>query len=143
MRWIDLPPVWLLGCLLATWLSPWLLPTGRHTAVGVALLALAAGLTLAALVKFLAARTTFVPRRQPDALITSGVFRLTRNPIYLADLLVLAGFALFWGKSLGLLLLPVLFLVLKHRFILGEEARLRAAFGAAFEAYSARTRRWL
>ncbi len=107
------------------------------------LLALAAVLTLAALVRFLAARTTFVPRRKPDALITSGVFRLTRNPIYLADLLVLAGFALFWGKALGLLLLPVLFLVLKYRFILGEEARLRAVFGPEFEAYAARTRRWL
>ena len=143
MRWLDLPPVWLLGCLFATWLSPWPLPTGRHAAAGVVLLALAAVLTLAALVSFLAARTTFVPRRKPDALITSGVFRLTRNPIYLADLLVLAGFALFWGKALGLLLLPVLFLVLKYRFILGEEARLRAVFGPEFEAYAARTRRWL
>lgn len=84
-----------------------------------------------------------IPRQTPSALITTGIFRLSRNPIYLADLLILAGFSLIWGKPLGLVLVPVLAWILFARFIQGEEARLRAMFGAEFEAYAARTRRWL
>ncbi|MCG6882672.1 MAG: isoprenylcysteine carboxylmethyltransferase family protein [Silicimonas sp.] len=143
MRWLDLPPFWLLGCLVLTWFSPWMLPWGPSIWAGGTLLVLAAALTIAALASFLAARTTFVPRRKPDALITSGVFRYTRNPIYLADLLILAGFGLLWGRVLGLALVPALLILLDQRFIRGEEARLREAFGVEFESYGSVTRRWI
>lgn len=143
MKWVDLPPVWLFLTLVLTWMSPWQLPWGAAFWPGAILLAVAAVLLAAALVEFLKARTTFIPREAPSALITSGIFRLTRNPIYLADGLILAGFALIWGKVLGLILvLPLLWLI-DQRFVRGEEARLRDAFGDAFEAYARRTRRWI
>lgn len=143
MRWIDLPPVWLVLALAVTWASPWTLPGGGLILPGVMLCLLAAVLVLAALVRFRRARTTFVPRSDPSALITGGVFRFTRNPIYLADGLALAGLSLIWGKPLGLILvLPFLWMI-DRRFVRGEEARLRAAFGEAFDAYSKRTRRWI
>jgi protein-S-isoprenylcysteine O-methyltransferase Ste14 len=143
MRWFDLPPVWLVLALVLTRLSPWVLPGGPLVLPGVALFLLAGLLTLAALVEFRRARTTFVPRKPPSALITTGVFRWTRNPIYLADGLILAGISLIWGKVLGLVLvLPFLWMI-RQRFILGEEAGLRAEFGAAFDDYARRTRRWL
>ena len=105
---------------------------------------LIAGLiTLAALWEFMRARTTFVPRRDPSALITTGIFTLTRNPIYLADALVLLGLSLMWGKVLGVLMVIPFVWLLQQRFVLGEEARLQAEFGEAFEAYANQTRRWL
>ncbi len=143
MRFLDLPPLWLIAFLVATWLSPVSLPWGGAFLPGVVLLGLAAGLTAAALWEFVRARTTVVPHKSPAALITDGIFRWTRNPIYLADVLILAGFTLIWGKALGVVLVPLLVLLLDRRFIRGEEARLRAAFGDEFQTYSERARRWL
>ena len=143
MKYLDLPPIWLVAALLLTWLSPWAVPAGPAFWPGAALLALATGLTAAAIVEFARARTTVIPHREPVALITSGIFRWTRNPIYLADVLILAGFALISGRLLGLVLVPALVVLLERRFIRGEEARLRSAFGERFEAYAAKTRRWL
>lgn len=143
MKFVDLPPIWLLGALILVWMSPWSLPWGPAFWPGLALLVLAAALTIAALREFMRARTTVIPHLNPDALITGGIFRWTRNPIYVADLLILVGLTLIWGKLLGLVLALPLAWLLQKRFILGEEARLRAAFGDAFEAYAAKTRRWL
>lgn len=143
MRMIDLPPVWLCLCLVAVWLSPWTAPWGALFWPGMLCLAIAAGLTAAAALAFARARTTIIPHRVPSALVTGGVFRVSRNPIYLADLLILLGVSLIWGKLLGFLLLPVLAIVLEWRFIRPEESRMSDAFGAEFDAYSKRTRRWI
>lgn len=104
---------------------------------------LAAGLVVAAVLEFSRARTTTIPREAPSALITTGIFRHSRNPIYLADLLVLFGVSLIWGSVPGLVLVPVLGWLLQARFIRGEEERLAAAFGTEFETYRSATRRWI
>lgn len=83
-----------------------------------------------------------MPRETPAALIRRGVYRVSRNPIYLADALFLAAAALWWDAA-SLLLVPLFIGVITRRFIRGEEAALRAAFGPAFDAYAAQTRRWL
>ncbi len=143
MKWIDLPPVWTVAALATTWLAPLVTPWGASPWIGRMLLGAAAVLIAASLVEFARARTTVIPRQNPSALITTGIFRLSRNPIYLADLLILAGFALIWGKLLGFILVPVLAWVLIRRFINGEEARLMVAFGEEYGAYTTRTRRWI
>ena len=143
MRWFDLPPLWLLVCLGLAWVSPWDAAFLTLPGLGMLLLAIAAGLMLAAFVEFRRAATTVIPHRQPTALITSGIFRWSRNPIYLADVLILLGFAVLWGKVLGFLLVPILFILLERRFILAEEARLESAFPDEFGKYASRTRRWL
>ncbi|MDJ0640442.1 MAG: isoprenylcysteine carboxylmethyltransferase family protein [Paracoccaceae bacterium] len=143
MRMLDLPPVWLAVCLAVTWVMPWGLPGGTFFWPGVTLIVVAGGLVVAALAAFAQARTTVMPHRVPQALVTGGIFRFSRNPIYLADLLILLGFALIWGRVVGLLLVPVLAILLQRRFILPEEARMREKFGAEFDAYTAATRRWL
>ncbi|MBT8459461.1 MAG: isoprenylcysteine carboxylmethyltransferase family protein [Boseongicola sp.] len=143
MKWIDLPPVWTVAALFVTWAIPLTAPWGPMILPGRIALGAAAVLIAASLVEFMRARTTVIPREAPSALITTGIFRLSRNPIYLADLLLLAGFSLIWGKFLGLVLIPVLAWVLIKRFIAGEEARLSEAFGAEYEAYRAATRRWI
>ena len=147
MRFLDYPPIWLMGALALVWgetvLAPDLVgwPLVRMVGTGLALIAVA--LFALAAFEFLRARSTIIPHQSPSALITRGIFAFSRNPISLADVLLLVGLSLRWGALSGLVLAPVLVWVLRLRFIEGEEARLRAAFGAAAEAYFARVRRWL
>lgn len=147
MRLFDWPPVWLLCFALIAygqaWFLPWPLFGATGDVVGWALVAAGLALMAAAVGQMLGARTTFIPRRDPGALVTRGVFGLSRNPIYLGDALVLSGLALVWDAVLAAPLVPMFMFTIQHRFILGEEARLRAAFGAGFDAYAARTRRWI
>lgn len=148
MSRIDLPPVWTLFGIGSVWALSRLEPGGwsfgaYHVGLGVLVLALGLGLMFWAAMRMLRQRTTVMPRREAEALVTDGPFRLSRNPIYLGDLLLLAAAALLLDAPTGLLLVPVLAQVLTRRFIRSEEAMLRARFGAAFEAWSARTRRWL
>ena len=135
--------MWTAGFAVLSWAVPLRLDVLRLPGPGFLLLVVAAVLMAAAFVEFARARTSVIPRRKPDALIRGGIFRVSRNPIYLADLCVLLGLSLMWGTPLGIVLVPVLGWVLTRRFILEEEAGLTAAFGDDFRAYSARTRRWL
>lgn len=129
--------------LVLAWAIPFRFPWGALPWTGWALLAMAALLFASAAFEFARARTTIIPHRYPSRLITTGVFGLTRNPIYLADLLILAGVSLLMGWPQGLVLVPVLGWILSRRFIRPEEARLRETFGEAFEDYAERTRRWI
>lgn len=113
----------------------------------IALVFLAIGLLLMAVAvcHFIAARTTINPLRPSRAtsLITNGVFAISRNPIYLADLLVLAALAVWLGNWLNAVLLA-LFVCYINRFqIIPEERALAQRFGEAYHAYCSRVRRWL
>lgn len=145
-KWIDLPPMWLLACLVLAWaearlvgLAPWL---AALAPLGWLMVFASAALIAAAAWRFRAEGTSIVPRETPSALVTSGVYAFSRNPIYLADLGILAGISLALGSLLGLLLVPALGLVLRDRFIRPEEARLSTTFGSAYDAYETRVRRW-
>lgn len=146
-RGIDLPPVWLAGALVLVWVIARLWPLGAFGAagrvLGAGLVGLGLALVLVAAAQMTLGHTTFIPRRDPQALVTGGVFRLSRNPIYLGDAMVLLGAILWWDAPLALPLLPAFLILITRRFILDEETRLRAAFGAEFAAWAARTRRWL
>jgi protein-S-isoprenylcysteine O-methyltransferase Ste14 len=81
---------------------------------------------------------------KPDAaLVTAGPFRFSRNPIYLGFLVVVLGFALRWGDLWGWLALMVCHLALDRLVVTKEEAYLSTRFGAAYEAYRTRVRRWV
>ena len=141
MKNLDLPPIWLLACAFIAWSFPGPLPVLFWP--GVVLLIVAAWITIAAMAQFRRSKTTIIPHKAPSALITGGVFRFSRNPIYLADVLILLGVSLIWGSALGLLLTPALALVLDRRFIQPEEARLAEAFGSDFEDYRSQVRKWI
>ena len=116
----------------------------RSIAFGV--IALAGGaIALSGNVAFRRARTTPNPFRPQNAssLVTTGIYRLTRNPMYLGLLLVLLGWATFLCSAFALLG-PVAFVAYIARFqIVPEERVLLAKFGAAYSEYLARVRRWL
>ncbi len=149
MKAIDIPPVWLGLFLLLAWLQTRLLPLaawpdgGAGETVGTTLVALGLGLMAAGVAALILGETTPIPHRAPAALVTGGVFRLSRNPVYLGDVLVLLGFVLRWEAAIALVLVPGFIVLIECRFIRGEEARLRAAFGTEFDAYCARVRRWI
>lgn len=133
--------MWLVAALAPV---PALKLPGR-AGVALAFVVVGAAVALAGVVAFRRAATTVNPVR-PDAassLVTSGIYRVTRNPMYLGLLLALVGWAVWLAHPLALLVVP-LFAAYIGRFQIGPEERaLRARFGEAFEAYARRTRRWL
>lgn len=143
----DWPPLWLVLFLALVWgighALPWPLFGAAGRAVAAVLAVAGIALMLAAVVQMLARRTTVIPRQQAAALVTGGVFRLSRNPIYLGDALVLAAAVLWWDVPLALPLVPVFMALIQARFILGEEAGLRAGFATEYAEWAARVRRWL
>ncbi len=146
-RILDYPPIWLLGAIALVWVEARLLPEviGFAYVRPVGEVLFWSGLAVAALagVSFVIARSTIIPHQTPSALITGGLYRVSRNPIYLADVMILLGVSLKWGAVSGIVLAPVFMAVITARFIRPEEARLREAFGDRADAFFARTRRWL
>jgi protein-S-isoprenylcysteine O-methyltransferase Ste14 len=103
------------------------------------------GLVLAGGVAFFRAHTTVNPTR-PGAtsrVVASGVYRYSRNPMYLGFLLVLAGWAWFLANAASALLLPA-FVVCMNRFQIAPEERiLGGKFGRDYDEYLRAVRRWL
>jgi protein-S-isoprenylcysteine O-methyltransferase Ste14 len=88
-------------------------------------------------------KTTIIPNRPARALVLDGPFRFTRNPLYLAMALLTIGAGL-WLNTWWVLVLLLPAVLLIDRFVIArEEAYLRRRFGAEFDAYTARVRRWL
>lgn len=103
------------------------------------------GLMLVAAASFFKAKTTINPLRpaQASRLVSTGIFSLSRNPIYLGDLLVLAAWLLWLGNWLNLAVL-VLFVCYLNRFQIGPEERaLSQLFGDDYRDYCDRVRRWI
>jgi protein-S-isoprenylcysteine O-methyltransferase Ste14 len=87
--------------------------------------------------------TTILPDKAADKLVTDGPYAFRRNPIYLADVLILLGIAEL-TKNIWFVLLAAVFAVLVTWLaILPEERHLEARFGDEFRNYKARTRRWI
>ncbi len=144
------PPIVALLVALAMWSATWLMPAFllgrslRFTLAGIfALLSLS--FAAPAMFAFRRAGTTINPVDLAVAsrLVTSGVYRWTRNPMYVG----LTGLLLAWAillSSPALLLGPIVFVLFITRFqIIPEERVMRAKFGREFEAYTKRVRRWL
>lgn len=149
VKWIDLPPVWLGLCVGVAWAQARYLPLGLSFGGAWADFAggilVGGGLILMALAlhEMRKARTTVIPHRDADHLVQSGIFSRSRNPIYLGDLLVLAGLILRFDAVLALPLMPVYLWILEKRFVIPEENRLRRRFRADFARYCQKTRRWI
>jgi protein-S-isoprenylcysteine O-methyltransferase Ste14 len=148
---LKVPPLIVVVATAALmWLASLLLPQARiaieHRGsiaafiAGVGFVIVAAGI-----VPFMRARTTVDPTRPQGAssLVTGGVYRLTRNPMYLGMLLALLGWAVFLANGPALIFLPAFVLYLTEFQIKPEERALAARFGADYAAYRTRVRRWV
>lgn len=149
MKWIDLPPVWLAGCIALAWAQAQYLPLGLGFGpVWADLLGgllVGGGLVLMALAvtEMRRQKTTLMPHETPSRLVQSGIFTRSRNPIYLGDVMVLAGLILYFEAVLALPLIPVLTWILEKRFIIGEENRMRRTFRSDWARYEQKVRRWV
>jgi len=131
--------------LAAQWLPgfaaaiPWRVPV----ALGCA--AVGAGVALAGVLAFRRAHTTVNPTT-PEAsstVVANGIYRRTRNPMYLGFLLVLAAWSIYLSSFAAMLVLP-LFVLYMNRFQIAPEERVLAAkFGMQYRAYQQEVRRWL
>lgn len=110
---------------------------------GVVLVAAGIALNLSTDSAFKTRGTPVSPDATPSALVASGAFRLTRNPMYLGMALIVAGSALLVGEPVGLLIAAALVGIMNRLFVPGEEHNLELAFGTAYVDYKAAVRRWL
>lgn len=142
------PPFWMLACMALAWLLNRYLPLATLPApyaglLGRGLAALGMLCALWPLLQFFMARTGIVPFSEARALVTGGLYRLTRNPMYLGLTFMLVGYGLMLGSVGALLPVPLFPWIIQKRFIEGEERFLEAAFGDDYRDYRRRVRRWL
>jgi protein-S-isoprenylcysteine O-methyltransferase Ste14 len=153
MQWLEhkIPPPVVGGLVgLAMWLVA---PLGSQLALGIntryvvaaTLFAVALAFDLSALLAFRASKTTINPLAPERAskLVTAGVYRLTRNPMYVGLCFLLLAWAVYLSAGLAFLG-PLVFVLYITRFqILPEERALQRLFGEQYIQYSSRVRRWL
>ena len=126
----------------------WFLPTSLlsfpYAAVlGGFLIAVSVALVLFAVVPLLRAHTAFDARKPTTRIVTTGAYKVSRNPVYLALALLQAGLA-FASHPLWLLLTAAVAVAITHwGIILREERYLEGKFGDEYRSYAANVRRWL
>jgi protein-S-isoprenylcysteine O-methyltransferase Ste14 len=142
------PPVLYLATLVAGGLLDLVFPAPMpefafRLHVAAMVLILGAGLLVACFRRFSAAGTN-VPTWMPTtALVTSGPYGVSRNPIYLGLTLVYLALALGYGSWWPIVLLAPVLIVMRYGVIGREERYLEAKFGDAYRAYRSSVRRWI
>ncbi len=122
-----------LALVYLPWWLPWLF------------IAFAVALDVFALTYFRSAKTTMNPMRPKNAsqLVTSGIYRYTRNPMYLGLFCILTAFVIWFESPLNFGLLFVYVIYMNQFQIAPEEAALTELFGDEYEQYKSNVRRWL
>ena len=87
--------------------------------------------------------TTVKPFEESAALVTAGVFRVSRNPMYLGFVLILVGIAIFMGSLTPWAIIPILAILMDLVFIRVEEGMLEHTFGDRWLEYKKSVRRWI
>ena len=142
------PPVLTVIFIAIAYILKWTIPIPFVVSsvlenIGFVLVVIGFLLGVAAFLAFRKARTTLDPHGKVSAIVTDGIYRFTRNPIYLAFLLMLIGFPLNSGNYWGILLSPVFVIFMNSLVIEKEEAYLEKKFGDVYTSYKSRVRRWL
>lgn len=142
------PPVILVSTLAvgysAQGIVPFQMPIAETAAwIGIALIALAIAIDIAAMITLARAKTTILPHQKSNALVTQGIFSISRNPIYVANVLLIAGIGGWTGNPWIVLLAPLSGFATHHLAILREEQHLTAQFGEPYLDYVKSVRRWL
>ena len=146
---VKLPPPLIYALpLVAAWLieKGIALPlpaSGDPRPLGWTLIVLGALCTFPAAAAFLAARTAIVPVRPATTLVTSGLYRVTRNPMYLGFTIAYVGVTLLLGNWWAVIFLPLVLWAMHPLVIFREERYLDARFGEAYRDYRSRVRRWI
>ncbi len=148
---LKIPPVLVflifagLGWLINTYLSNnWLL-SGANTWIAFSILGIAGIIGILGVIEFARKSTTVNPHKPQNTnkLVTSGIYRISRNPMYLALVLALLSMVFYWGNVYLLFPIP-LFIWYMNRFqIQPEEEMMTQKFGEEFMEYKKEVRRWI
>jgi protein-S-isoprenylcysteine O-methyltransferase Ste14 len=144
------PPVVALALALLMWLTSGVagiveVSFAARVLCAVALVCIGQGISIAGMIAFHRAKTTVNPIKASSAssLVTGSVYSLTRNPMYLGLLLTLVAWTVFLASPFAVLWVAVYVAYITRFQIVPEERVLSALFGAEYETYSERVRRWL
>ena len=111
--------------------------------LGIVVCVLSFGVMVWSAVTLKHSNTPMLPHNEAEILVTCGPYRWSRNPIYLADIILLVSSALIYQTLWPVVLLPLLWMILHQRFVMPEEKMLKERFPKAFVKWSERTRRWI
>ena len=134
----------LIAALVLNWF--WPLPIFRASVVrwlGIAVMALGLAVVLRVFRTMRAAGTNVDPRRPTTAIVTTGLFRFSRNPIYVGLTLTYLGLTLAFNTWWGLVLLVPVLMTMHRGVVLREERYLEQTFGEQYRQYYCRVRRYL
>jgi protein-S-isoprenylcysteine O-methyltransferase Ste14 len=112
-------------------------------AAGVLLVITALTILLPALIIFFQTKNTLITIKPANSLQTSGIYSISRNPMYLGLLTLYMGIGCFKGNLWTFMLVPLLVLIITHFVIRKEEVYLVKAFGADYAAYQKKVKRWI
>ena len=146
--WHVLPPVYFLAALILMALLHYELPGAQLIEspwryIGAVLIAAGLAWVSWAALLFRRAGTAIRPYQPSTALVVTGPYRVTRNPMYLAMVVILLGTGILFGSAVPFLVVPAFAVLIELRFIRMEEGVLETTFGQAYRDYQAKVRRWL
>ncbi len=148
---VPWPPIILLSAIVAGFALralvplPWL-PAPLSDilfATGALLIAAALAIDISTMREMRRAKTTVLPHRASDSLITGGPFRFSRNPIYVANVMIVTGLGLVTGSAWFLPLALAVGVLIDRLAIPGEERHLEHRFGKRYRDYRKAVRRWI
>ena len=149
-RLIGPPPLLVVGCIVIGFIAGHfqalpLLPSRSvwEIVLGSILVIVAVAVIASARRTFIARGTHVNPYRPTTAVVTTGIYRFTRNPIYISFLLVLLAFGFLTNSLWFVLTTPLLFLLLHFGVVRREETYLLGKFGEPYRQYCGRVRRWI
>ena len=143
-----IPVVYLLGSLVLMGLLQRFLPLYQYVQpplayAGVIFVFLGIVISAVSADLFVKAETGLLPFEEATTLVTVGLFRFTRNPMYLGMFLMVFGAAFLMGSIGALIPLLVFMLIIRYNFVAGEERFMEAAFGQQYLDYKSNVRRWI
>lgn len=141
-------PVIFIGVLILGFLLNWAFPLafypGRSTQIaGVIIVVPGVLIGSSGIIEMRRANTSPDPREPTTALVEKGVFRYTRNPLYLSMFVFFVAIAVFLDILWLILLFPLLFFIVERRTVKPEELYLEQKFGETYLQYKKRVRRWI
>ena len=142
-----MPPTWMLIAMIAmlilNFLFPvaWIIPP-LWNLLGLIFIASGVIMNLIADKAFHQVGTTVKPFQESSTLVTNGLFRISRNPMYLGFVLILIGIAILLRTLSPILVIFAFVVLINNLFIKAEEGMLAEKFGATWNQYKSNTRRW-